>query len=179
MPGLAAPDPILIAIVVLISSHDVPIVKLLRKSLLGSSPHDVVTHRADTQIAGITRWWLHQNWGRGWKSFIFLHWSRTVASRFVISVGVWHDWRECGTNCSYKSREIGISRRIVLKWPNLITIRYYKCPSRFPTINVCFVHVYGTSVQIRSGGVWSRPGPLNTTNIWTQIYLFFCKQKWK
>ncbi len=60
VPGLTAPDPVLIAIVVLRSSHDVPVVKLLRKSLLGSSPHDIVTCGAEPQIAGVTRWSLHQ-----------------------------------------------------------------------------------------------------------------------
>ena len=65
VPGLAAPDPALITIVVLRSSYDVLMVKLVRKSLLGSSPHDVITHEVKPQIAGITRWSLHKNWGRG------------------------------------------------------------------------------------------------------------------
>ena len=44
MPGLAAPDPAFITIVVLRSSHDVPIVKFVRKLLLGSSARDIEIH---------------------------------------------------------------------------------------------------------------------------------------
>ena len=44
MPGLAAPDPAFITIVVLISSHDVPMVKFVRKLLLGSSARDIEIH---------------------------------------------------------------------------------------------------------------------------------------
>ncbi len=41
VPGLAAPDPAFITIIVLISSHDVPIVKFVCKLLLGSSARDI------------------------------------------------------------------------------------------------------------------------------------------
>ena len=63
--GAGRPDSVLITIVVLISSYDVPMVKLVRKSLLGSSPHDVVTREAEPQIAGVIRWSLDQNQGHG------------------------------------------------------------------------------------------------------------------
>ncbi len=59
VPGLAAPDPALITIVVLRSSYAVPLVKLIRKSLLGSLPHDIVTRRVKPQIAGVIRWSMH------------------------------------------------------------------------------------------------------------------------
>ena len=45
MPGLAAPDPAFITIVVLKSSPDVAIVEFVRKSLLGSSARDIEIHR--------------------------------------------------------------------------------------------------------------------------------------
>ena len=45
MPGLAAPDPALITIVELKSSHDVTMVEFVRKSLLGSSARDIEIHR--------------------------------------------------------------------------------------------------------------------------------------
>ena len=45
MPGLAAPDPVLITIVELKSSPDVAIVEFVRKSLLGSSARDIEIHR--------------------------------------------------------------------------------------------------------------------------------------
>ncbi len=41
MPGLAAPDPAFITIIVLRSSYDVPMVKFVRKLLLGSSARDI------------------------------------------------------------------------------------------------------------------------------------------
>ena len=45
MPGLAAPDPILITIVEPKSSPDVAMVEFVRKSLLGSSVPDIEIHR--------------------------------------------------------------------------------------------------------------------------------------
>ena len=45
MPGLAAPDPAFITIVVLKSSLDVAMVEFVRKSLLGSSARDIDIHR--------------------------------------------------------------------------------------------------------------------------------------
>ena len=45
MPGLAAPDPAFMTIVVLKSSPDVGVVELVRKSLLGSSARDIEIHR--------------------------------------------------------------------------------------------------------------------------------------
>ena len=44
MPGLAAPDPVLITIVEPKSSHDVAIVEFVCKSLLGSSARDIEIH---------------------------------------------------------------------------------------------------------------------------------------
>ncbi len=44
VPGLAAPDPAFITIVVLRSSHDVPMVKFVCKLLLGSSARDIEIH---------------------------------------------------------------------------------------------------------------------------------------
>ena len=45
MPGLAAPDPAFITIVVLKSSHDVVMVEFVRKSLLRSAVRDIKIHR--------------------------------------------------------------------------------------------------------------------------------------
>ena len=45
MPGLAAPDPVFITIVVLKSSLDVLIIEFVRKSLLGSSARDIEIHQ--------------------------------------------------------------------------------------------------------------------------------------
>ena len=45
MPGLAAPDPALITIVELRSSHNVAMVEFVRKSLLGSAALDIEIHR--------------------------------------------------------------------------------------------------------------------------------------
>ena len=45
MPGLAAPDPAFITIVVLKASPDVAIVEFVRKSLLGSAARDIEIHR--------------------------------------------------------------------------------------------------------------------------------------
>ena len=45
MPGLAAPDPVLVTIVELKSSHDVGMVEFVRKSLLGSAALDIEIHR--------------------------------------------------------------------------------------------------------------------------------------
>ena len=45
MPGLAAPDPALITIVELRSSHNVAMVEFVRKSLLGSAALDIAMHR--------------------------------------------------------------------------------------------------------------------------------------
>ncbi len=45
MPGLAAPDPAFITIVVPRSSHDVATVEFVRKSLLGSAARDIEIHR--------------------------------------------------------------------------------------------------------------------------------------
>ena len=44
MPGLAAPDPAFITIVVPRSSHDVAMVEFVRKSLLGSAARDIEIH---------------------------------------------------------------------------------------------------------------------------------------
>ncbi len=97
------------------------------KSLLGSSPHDVIIYNSELQNAGVTRWSLHQNWGHGWKGFIILHQSRTVPYRFELSVGVWHALCEHYTNFSYKAYKIGTSCHWVRRWPNLHMIYYYKC----------------------------------------------------
>ncbi len=51
--GASRPDPALIAIVVHRSSYNVPMVKLISKSLLGLLPHDAVTCEAEPQIAGV------------------------------------------------------------------------------------------------------------------------------
>ena len=106
-PG-TRPYNIVIRISVPRSSQDVPIVKFVGKSLLGSSPHDVITYGAELQNADVIRWSLHQNWGRGWNNFIFLHRSRTVPYRFEVSVGVWHVWCEHDPSFSYKSHKIVI-----------------------------------------------------------------------
>ena len=45
MPGLAAPDPALITIVELRSSHNVGMIEFVRKSLLGSAALDIEIHR--------------------------------------------------------------------------------------------------------------------------------------
>ena len=45
MPGLAAPDPAFITIVVLKSSSDAAMIEFVCKSLLGSSARDIEIHR--------------------------------------------------------------------------------------------------------------------------------------
>ncbi len=57
--GADCPRPRLYNIVVLISSKNAVMVKFVRKSLLGSSPHDVVTRKADPLIAHVIGWSLY------------------------------------------------------------------------------------------------------------------------
>ncbi len=58
MPGLAAPDPVLITIVEPKSSHNVGMIEFVRKSLLGSAALDIKIHqwRCILRVSSDGRW---------------------------------------------------------------------------------------------------------------------------